>query len=176
MMSCSALRYSRELAEARADLAAIGPIIQATGAGPNELIFYGVHPLELAYTVMGPGVEWVQNIGDETNALVRCAYSDGRAIVLQVLGKAEPGLQAAFFGERGWRLVEVRDAGSYYHAMLTEFVSMVQTGLMPIPLNDTLEIMEILAAGKQSRQEGGSRIHLGCRRGPQRRTDNDREQ
>jgi hypothetical protein len=175
MMSCSALRYSRELAEVRADLAAIGPIVQATGTGPNELIFYGVHPLELAYAVMGPGVEWVQNTGDETNALVRCVYPDGRAIVLQVLGKAQPGLQAAFFGERGWRLVEVRDVGYYSHSMLTEFVSMVRTGIMPIPLDHTLEIVEILAAGKRSRQEGGSRVHLGLRRGPQRSADNDKE-
>jgi len=160
LMSCSALRYSRELAEARDDLANIGRIVCATATGPSELVFYGIHPLELAHTVMGPGIEWVQNIGDQNNALVRCAYPDGRSIVLQVLGSAQPGLQAAFFGEKGWRHVNVTDAGHFYQTMLAQFVRTIETREVPIPLDITLEIIKILAAGKRSQQQGGLRVAL----------------
>ncbi len=62
--------------------------------------------------------------------------------------EGKPGLQAAFFGKQGWRLVDVRDGGYYYQTMLAQFISMVETGVMPIPLEETLEIIEILAAGK----------------------------
>jgi len=160
VMSCSALRYSRELAEAREDLAALGRIVHATATGPNELIFYGIHPLELAHTVMGPGVEWVQNVGDEQCSLVRCAYPDGRSIMLQVLAPAQPGLQATFFGEKDFRPVVVTDGGCFYQEMIRRFVAMVQTRQMPIPPQTTLELMRILAGGKRSAQEGGRRVAL----------------
>lgn len=160
LMSCSALRYSRELAEARQDIAELGPPACATATGPGELVFYGIHPLELAHTVMGPGVQWVQNVGDEHRAFVRCVYPDGRSIMLQVLGQANTGFQVTFFGEKGWRHVTVSDAGHFYQTMLAEFVRMVETREPPIPLDVTLEIIRILAAGKLSQQQGRSPVSL----------------
>lgn len=55
MMSCSALRYAKELAEAQDRIVALGRISCATGTGPNELVFYGIHPLELVHTVFSTG-------------------------------------------------------------------------------------------------------------------------
>lgn len=160
MMSCSALRYAKELAEARERISGIGEIACATATGPNELVFYGIHPLELAHTVMGPGVEWVQNVGDEERALVRCAYADGRSIMLQVLGKAQTGFEMSLFGTQGSTRVRVDDAGHFYQTMIAAFVRMAETREMPIPLGTTLEIIRILAAAKRSQQQGGARIGI----------------
>jgi virulence factor len=159
LMSCSALRYARELAEARERIAALGKIRCATGTAPNELVFYGIHALELVHTVLGPGVEWVQNIGDEERAFVRCAYPDGTSIMLQVLGPdGYPGMHGCFYGEHGGVHVAVEDAAAFYSNTLTEFARMVETRQMPIPLDTTLEIIRILAAGKRSQQQGGVRL------------------
>jgi virulence factor len=159
LMSCSALRYARELAEARERIAALGKIRCATGTAPNELVFYGIHALELVHTVLGPGVEWVQNIGDEERAFVRCAYPDGTSIILQVLGPGGyPGMHGCFYGERGGVHIAVEDAAAFYGNTLTEFARMVETRRMPIPLDATLEIIRILAAGKRSQQQGGARL------------------
>ena len=159
MMSCSALRYSRELQEARDQIAALGKIRCATGTAPNELVFYGIHALELVHTVLGPGVEWVQNVGDAERAYVRCAYPDGTTIMLQVLGPGGwPGLHGSFFGDNGGVHITVNDGAAYYGNMLRTFAKMVETGEMPIPLDTTLEIIRILAAGKRSQQEGGTQI------------------
>lgn len=161
MMSCSALRYARELEEARERIAGIGKIRCATGTAPNELVFYGIHALELVHTVLGPGVEWVQNIGDEERAFVRCAYPDGTTIMLQVLGSGGwPGMHGCFFGDGGGVHLEITDAAAYYSNTLRAFVAMVETGEVPIPLDTTLEIIRILAAGKRSQQEGGARIAI----------------
>jgi len=165
MMSCSALRYARELAEAGERVAVIGEVLCATSTGPNELVFYGIHPLELAHTVMGPGVEWVQNVGDEECALVRCAYADGRSILLQVLGKAHTGFEMSLFGTQGSTRVRVEDAGHFYQTMIAAFVHMVETRTMPVPLATTLEIIRILAAAKRSQQQGGARIAIAGDRG-----------
>lgn len=161
LMSCSALRYARELAEARERIAALGPIRCATGTAPNELVFYGIHALELVHTVLGPGVEWVQNIGDETCAYVRCAYPDGRSVLLQVLGSGGwPGMHGCFYGERGGVHLSIEDGAAFYGNTLREFARMVQTRQTPIPLGTTLEIICILAAGKRSQQQGGVRIAI----------------
>jgi len=159
LMSCSALRYARELSEARERIAALGKVRCATATAPNELVFYGIHALELVHTVLGPGVEWVQNIGDEDRAFVRCAYPDGTSIMLQVLGPGGyPGMHGCFYGERGGVHVAVEDAAAFYGNMLREFAQMVETREMPIPLDTTLEIIRILAAGKRSQQQGGVRV------------------
>jgi predicted dehydrogenase len=160
MMSCSALRYAKELAAARERISAIGEIVCATATGPNELVFYGIHPLELAHAVMGPGVAWVQNVGDEQRALVRCAYPDGRSIMLQVLGKAQTGFQMSLFGADGSVDVRVEDSGHFYQTMIAAFVRMVESREMPIPLGTTLEIITILAAAKRSQQQNGARVTI----------------
>jgi predicted dehydrogenase len=159
LMSCSALRYARELAEAREPIAALGKLRCATATAPGELVFYGIHALELAHTVLGPGVEWVENIGDEERAFVRCAYPDGVSIMLQVLGPGgSPGMHGCFYGERGGVHVAVEDAAAFYGNTLKEFARMVETRRMPIPLDTMLEIIRILDAGKRSQQQGGARI------------------
>lgn len=159
MMSCSALRYARELEEARPRIAALGKVRCATGTAPNELVFYGIHALELVHAVLGPGIGWVQNIGDGECSFVRCGYPDGRSIMLQVLGSGGgPGLHGCFFGERGAVHVQVSDSVAYYGNMLRAFAGMVGTGQMPIPLEHTLEVIRTLAAAKRSQQEGGVRL------------------
>jgi len=159
LMSCSALRYAKELRDARERIAALGKIRCATGTAPNELVFYGIHALELVHTVLGPGVEWVQNIGEGDTALVRCAYPEGTSIMLQVLGTGGwPGMHGCFFGQKGGVHVEVEDGAAYYGNMITVFARMVETRKMPIPLETTLEIIRILAAGRRSQEQGGARI------------------
>jgi predicted dehydrogenase len=161
MMSCSALRYSRELEEARERIAAIGKIHCATGTAPNELVFYGIHALELVHTVLGPGVAWVQNIGDAERSFVRCAYPDGTSIMLQVLGSGGwPGMHGCFFGESGGVHLDIQDGAGYYGNMLRAFAQMVETRELPIPLDSTLEIIRILAASKRSQEQSGARVAI----------------
>jgi len=113
LMSCSALRYAKELMEAQDRIAGLGRIF--CGTGPKELVFYGIHPLELVHTVMGPGVAWVQNIGDENRSFVRCAYPDGRSIILQVLGSGcSPGMHGCFYGEHGAVHLQIGDVAAFY--------------------------------------------------------------
>ncbi len=154
-MSSSALRYSRELEEARGKLAEIGDIVTAHAVGPSELIFYGVHPLELAHTVLGPGAESVINVGDEQGRnIVRVRWSDGRQLVLHVGEGIGYVFEAVFYGTEGHCCVEVSDAAYFYQNMLKAFVNLVQTGEESAPPEQTLEIIRILAAAEESLQQG----------------------
>lgn len=155
-MSSSALRFSRELEEAQPELEKIAPIRTAHACGPNELIFYGVHPCELACTVLGPGAESVLHVGDQDgHNIVRVRWSDGRYLVLQIFEDAKPGFEALFIGENGKCRVEVSDAAYFYQNMLRHFVKLIETGEEAVPPEHTLEIIRILAAAEKSMNEGG---------------------
>ncbi|MFQ6099285.1 MAG: Gfo/Idh/MocA family protein [Armatimonadota bacterium] len=154
-MSCSALRFARELEEARDDLEAIAPIRTVHAIGPNELIFYGVHPCELAHTVLGPGAETAINVGDEAgHNVVRVRWSDGRYLVLQVFEDIKSVFEATFYGANGHRRVQVSDAAYFYQNMLRHFVRLIEAGDEAVPPEHTLEIIRILAAAEKSIKEG----------------------
>jgi virulence factor len=160
-MSSSALRFGRELEEAREQLEAIGPIRVVHAVGPNELIFYGVHPLELAHTVLGPGAESVVNVGDtEGHNIVRVRWSGGRYLILQVFEDVAYGFEARFYGAKGVVEVKVGDAGYFYKKMIEQFIRLIETGEENPPPESTLEIIRILAAGERSAKEGGAEIAL----------------
>lgn len=154
-MSSSALRFARELHDARPQLEAIGDILTAHAIGPNELIFYGIHPCELAHTVFGPGAESVVNVGDKSGRnVVRVRWSDGRILVLQVCMGMGYGFEATFYGTKGRCRVEVSDAAYFYQNMLRAFVRLIETGEEAVPPEHTLEIIRILAAAERSLKEG----------------------
>jgi len=154
LMSCSALRYSRELKEAQEEIDAIKPIITASAYGPNDLVYYGIHPLELCYTVMGPGVESVYNVGKEDRHIVRIAYKDGRTIVLQVFKDACNVFHLNLYGKKGWKSIIVKDSAYFYWNMLNHFLWMVKERKYPIPLENMLEIIKILMSAKESLETG----------------------
>jgi predicted dehydrogenase len=154
-MSSSALRFARELEEARPQLDGIGDILTVHAIGPNELIFYGVHPCELACTVLGPGAESVINVGDDSgHNVVRVRWADGRLLVLQVCMGMGYGFEATFYGTKGRCLVQVSDAAHFYQNMLRAFVNLIETGEEAVPPEHTLEIIRILAAAELSLKTG----------------------
>jgi hypothetical protein len=152
MMSASALRYAKELEEARPTLAALGDVVTAVSTSPNELIYYGIHGAELFYTVYGPGVEYVENIGEEGREIVKVAYRDGRRAILLVNEKTRMGFRLTLYGTRGWKEITVTDSAYFYSNMLKNYIKMVQTKKMPFPPEHTLEIIRLLCCAKKSRE------------------------
>ncbi len=152
VMSCSALRYSTELATL--DRGALGDIVTVIAVGPHEMIFYGIHPCEFLHTVMGPGVKSVRNSGDEGRNHVLLDYGDGRTGILIVREDIQSTFRATLLGTTGSAHLVIKDSPGYYRNMLVQFVQMVRTGEMPVPASTTLEIIRILAAAVQSRETG----------------------
>ncbi len=152
LMSASALRYARELEEARPALAALGDIVTAVSTSPNELVYYGIHGAELFYAVLGPGVEYVHNIGEEGREIVKVAYRDGRRALLLVNEGTRMGFRLTLYGTKGWKEITVTDAAYFYSNTLKHFLQMVQTKKPPFPSEHTLEIIRMLCSAKKSRE------------------------
>lgn len=160
LLSSSSLRFARELREAEPQLEAAQPLLTATAIGPADLRYYGIHPISVLQQVMGAGIEWVQNLGREGEEVIVLAWRDGRRGVLQVYEKIRYTFEFRFHGENGHVFFPVADE-IYYKNMLDAFVEMVSTGKPPYPPEDEVEVIRVLAAARQSRDEGGRRIPLG---------------
>lgn len=160
LMSGSALRYAAETQEIRDDPNILGKIELATATGPNELFFYGIHPLELAHSIMGSGVATVQNIGDAEQDVVKIQYHDGRILMLLVSRVIGGGFEVSLYGKNGRRHIEVKDSAAYYANQLRLIIKMTQEKQTPVPIENALEIIRVLKAGKKSFVEGGTVISL----------------
>lgn len=154
VMSCSALRYATETADLRASTSALGQIELVTTICSGELLYYGIHALELAYAVLGSGIVSVHNVGSEGRNIIKLSYQDGRVLLLLVHETISYLFQLNLYGTAGHRQVEVRDAGGFYSNMLRDVAKMVQTRQSPVPVEQTLEIINVLVMARQSLVEG----------------------
>jgi predicted dehydrogenase len=152
LMSCSGMRYSRELDEPRADLAAYGKLKLIRGAIVLSWEKYGVHLLEaiLAITAAHP-VSVRMLLAAHASAVVR--LDDGVLIQIDALGECARTFHIELFGTERTGAFNIADNFSMFRRMLWQFVESIRTGRPAIPAERTLEIMRVLIAGRMSRSE-----------------------
>jgi hypothetical protein len=128
--------------------------------GSENLIHYGIHPLELAYSILGPGAEYVQNIGEKGRNIVKISYKDGRTLMLLVFLDMAQIFQLNLYGKNNAVSIVVEDWDYFYWNMFDTFIRMVKEKKLPIPLYETLEIIKVLTLGMDSLEKGGVKLPL----------------
>ena len=159
-MSCSALRYAKEVEEFLAKKEEIGEILTGNSICSGDLIFYGIHAMEQLYVCIGPGIRSVQNVGEEGRDIVIITKEDGRKFVLTVYKEISYLFQMNLYGTKGWREIRVEDSDYFYSNMLKAFLKMVETKEPPFPPEETLEIIKTLVLARQSAQKKGEIVYL----------------
>lgn len=156
LMSCSALRFAKETENFRAGKDNIGRILTGFAVGrewSGNLIYYGIHALELLYSLVGPGVQSASNSGKRGEDLLCLSYHDGRRFMIAAYEKLKCPFQVSLFGTEGYKTIVVEDSAYYYGRMMKTFIKMVETKIEPIPLEETLEIIKVLSeAGFNNRE------------------------
>jgi len=156
IMSCSALRYAKESEPFRKGEDNIGDVLTGFAVGREgygDLVFYGIHTLEFLYSIIGPGIESVQNVGEKSEDILFLNYKDGRRFIVTAYENIKISFQINLYGTEGFRSFTGENAGYYYSEMMRRFVDMVQTKKEPVPLEETLEIIKVLVLGKKSRKD-----------------------
>jgi hypothetical protein len=160
VFSSSSLRYAPELVQFVAG-AGPGKVLGALTYGPASLhprnpglYHYGIHAVEVLYTLMGPGCERLTCTHDPSVDLVTGLWKDGRVGSVRGIrkGKADYGFLA--FTEKGIRHVTV-GTRYIYRELLKQIVSMFQTGRPPLDLAVTVEIMAFIEAALYSGNNHG---------------------
>jgi len=152
LMSCSGMRYARELDMPRANLAEFGRLKLIRGTIVLNWENYGVHLLDAILGMTPAHPISVQMIpSDHESAIVR--LDDGVLIQLDAMGDSAPIFQVQLLGTQRAGSFDITDNFSMFRRMLWEFFESIRTGKPAIPADRTLEIMKVLISGRLSLQE-----------------------
>jgi hypothetical protein len=152
LMSCAGMRYSRELDEPRADLAAYGRLKLIRGAIVLSWEKYAVHLLEAILAITPAHAISVQMLpAQHASAVVR--LDDGVLIEIDALGESPRTFHLELFGTQRTGAFDIFDNFSMFRRMLWQFAESIRTGQPAIPPERTLEIMRILIAGRIAGRE-----------------------
>lgn len=163
--SASALRYAPEIQALRHDAKLGGPVVGAFTYGPApiephhpDLFWYGVHAVEMLYTLMGPGCTSVSRTYTDGADVVVGRWKDGRTGTMRGVRDGAKTYGAVAFGKAGVALVEPGKIS--YRELMREIVHFFATGVSPVPPEETIETMAFMQAADTSRARAGAATPL----------------
>jgi hypothetical protein len=136
----------------------------AWGPGPEEehhqldLSWYGIHPVEILFTILGPGCEEVTRTVGKNSDSITCRWSDGRVGTVQTL-RPYGDYGAVVFREKT-TVRSPEKAKVNYVPMLREIAKFFETKVPPVPNSETLEIFAFMDAAQRSKAAGGKPVKL----------------
>ena len=161
--SSSSLRYGPSIAGMGSD-PKIGEVRGCDAFSPcsiephhPDLYWYGVHGVEILFTIMGPGCESVQRLQTDGYEFVVGKWADGRIGTYRGLKSGKKDYGAMVFGTKG-----IARSGGYegYGHLVDEIVKFFKTSEVPIPAAETIEIFAFMTAADVSKAKGGKPVTL----------------
>ncbi len=163
IFSASALRWYPGVIEVATTK--IGGVSGAMSYGPSPkqpfhptLFFYGIHPTEALFTVLGSGCTSVSATASDGATVATGKWRDGRLGNLYAMHTWPADYKVTLFGKD--KIVEGKTAGGDYTPMVREIVKFFQTKVPPVTAAQTLEIYAFMEAADESIRKGGAPVLL----------------
>jgi predicted dehydrogenase len=160
--SSSSLRFSPDVVALKND-PKIGAIQGCDTYSPcaleehhPDLFWYGVHGVEMLYTLMGTGCDKVTRVQTKDTELVSGVWKDGRIGTFRGL-RGKSGYGALVFGAKG---IAPGGGSGGYEPLLVEICKFFRTGKPPVSLQETLETLTFMEAADESKRQGGAPVSL----------------
>ena len=163
MFSSSSLRYVQKAQDLRNNQT-IGDILGAYTYGTMEiepshtdLYWYGIHGVELLYTVMRSGCEQVSRITTESTDLVIGKWADERVGSFRGIIKGRQKYGGTAFGSK-----DVTDVGTSegYGELIENIIQFFRTGVSPVDDDETIELYTFMEAADVSKKRNGAWVDL----------------
>jgi hypothetical protein len=122
-----------------------------------DLYWYGIHGVEILFTIMGPRCVSVQRAQTPSEELVVGVWKDGRIGTYRGLKVPKEDYGAMVYGTKG-----IERSGSFegYGDLIKEIVKFFKTGQAPVPPEETIEIFAFMTAADESKAKNGSSVTL----------------
>lgn len=164
IFSSSSLRFSSGFQAARRGESAAGAVRGCHAYSPcslephhPDLFWYGIHGVEVLYTVMGPGCASVTRTNSAGADVVVGLWNDGRIGVFRGIRDGKASYGALVFGTK-----EVASAGNYegYKPLVVEIAKFFKSGKPPVAMEETLELYAFMEAADESKRQGGKPVSV----------------
>jgi len=161
--SSSSLRFSPSVQELKKN-EALGQIAGANTWGPcsyqegmPDMFWYGVHGIEMLYTLMGPGCETVARVQARDADLLTGVWKDGRVGTYRGLRRNKEEFGAVAFGTKG---IVFADKWDGYEQLCVEIGRFFKTRKAPVDAGETIELIAFMEAADESKRQGGAPVAL----------------
>ena len=142
----------------------IGEIRAAISYGPchleahhPDLYWYGVHPTEALFTVLGTGCQQVSRVATSDTDIVTGLWSNGRTGALYGLRTKSTPHKVIAFGATG--VAEQGTAGGYA-PLVQQIMTFFNSGKPPVSMSETIEIFAFMEAADESKRRGGVPVKI----------------
>ena len=161
--SSSSLRFSPGVIGARNN-EKIGNVLGCDAYSPcsleehhPDLYWYGVHGVEMLFTIMGPGCETVSRVQTKDTEFVVGVWKDGRIGTYRGLRAGKRDYGARIFGTKG-----IEPSGGYggYGPLIEEVIKFFKTGNVPVPPEETIDIFAFMSAADESKARNGAPVSI----------------
>lgn len=120
-----------------------------------DLYWYGIHGVEILYTVMGTGCRSVSRYQTEDTEFCVGAWDGGRIGTFRGLRTSEHSYGGTVFAEKK---IEFLPAFGGYDPLVKAIALFFATGRSPVPPEETIEIYAFMSAADQSKARGGKPV------------------
>jgi predicted dehydrogenase len=162
VFSSSSLRYigsAQEVVQGK-----IGKVLGADTFSPAiiekshpDLFWYGIHGVEILFTVMGQGCKSVVRVQTEGTDIVVGTWDDGRIGTFRGTRTGKHDYGGTVFGEKGE--ISLGTFGGY-DTLLVKIIEFFKTGKVPVSPSETIEICAFMEAADESKLKGGVSVDL----------------
>lgn len=162
VFSCSSLRYmktAQQVAQGK-----IGRVLGADAYSPAaieethpDFFWYGIHGIEILYTVMGTGCQTLTRVHTTGTDVAVGVWKDGRIGTFRGNRTGTHGYGGTAYGETGDAALGPYDG---YEPMLRAVTRFFDTKQPPVDENVTKEICAFMEAADKSKSLGGREVSL----------------
>lgn len=123
-----------------------------------DLAWYAIHPIELMYTLMGPGCEKVTRVATPESDEIAGVWKGNRIATVRAM-RPQGDYGAVVIGPKKVTQSTPRTLFSY-RPLAAEIVKFTQTGKPPVQPEETIEIYSFMDAARRSKDQGGIPVTL----------------
>ncbi|MDA0747404.1 MAG: gfo/Idh/MocA family oxidoreductase, partial [bacterium] len=127
--------------------------------GNPGLFHYGIHGVEMLFALMGPGCRSIRTLRQENSEVIAGVWSDGRIGTVRGIRQGASGFGFTAYCEK--QIVRnTVNTRHIYTELLKRILSMFKTGVSPLDISETLEIITFIEAAYRYRDSRGIEIPL----------------